>query len=105
MKIIDKTTGNSSKEWGYGTVLKCWDSNPKKFSLLKISRAEASNRDNYRLDILRDQSTNEDMVWGKKYSDIFSLKDDLSEYFDHVMRVKATITIEDLQGEQDEDQD
>lgn len=105
MKIIDKTTGNSSKEWGYGTVLKCWNSNPKKFSLLKISRAEASNRDNYRLDILRDQSTNEDMVWGKKYSDIFSLKDDLSEYFDHVMRVKATITIEDLQGEQDEDQD
>lgn len=96
MKIIDKTTGNSSKEWGYGTVLKCWDSNPKMFSLFKISRAEASDRDSYRLDILRDQSTNEDMVWDKKYSDIFSLKDDLSEYFDHVMRVKATITIEDL---------
>lgn len=105
MKIIDKTTGDSSKEWGYGTVLKCWGSNPKKFSLLKISRAEVSNRDNYRLDILRDQSTNEDMVWGKKYSDIFSLKDDLSEYFDHVMRVKATITIENFEGEQNEDQD
>ena len=104
MKIIDKTNGNS-KEWGYGTVLKCWNSDPKTFSLLKVSRAEASDRDSYRLDILRDQSVKEDMVWDKKYSDIFSLKDDLSTYFDHVMRVKATITIEDLQGEQDEDQD
>ena len=95
MKIIDKTNGNS-KEWGYGTVLKCWNSDPKTFSLLKVSRAEASDRDSYRLDILRDQSVKEDMVWDKKYSDIFSLKDDLSKYFDHVMRVKATITIEDL---------
>lgn len=105
MKIIDKTNGNSKEEWGYGTVLKCWNSDPKTFSLLKVSRAEASDRDSYRLDILRDQSVKEDMVWDKKYSDIFSLKDDLSTYFDHVMRVKATITIEDLQGEQDEDQD
>lgn len=105
MKIIDKTTNDNTKEWGYGTFLKCWGSNPKKFSLLKISRAEASNRDNYRLDILRDQSTNEDMVWGKKYSDIFSLKDDLSRYFDHVMRVKVTIIIENFGGEQNEDQD
>ena len=95
MKIIDKTNGNS-KEWGYGTVLKCWGSNPKKFSLFKISRAESSNRDSYRLDILRDQSASEGMVWDKKYSDIFSLKDDLSTYFDHVMRVKVTIIIEDL---------
>ena len=105
MKIIDKTNGNSKEEWGYGTVLKCWGSNPKKFSLFKISRAEASDRDSYRLDILRDQSANEDMVWGKKYSDIFSLKDDLSTYFDHVMRVKATITIENFEGELNEDQD
>ena len=96
MKIIDKTNGNS-KEWGYGTVLKCWGRNPKMFSLLKISRAEASDKDSYRLDILRDQSTKEDMVWDKKYSDIFSLKDDLGTYFDHVMRVKATIIIEYLQ--------
>lgn len=96
MKIIDKTNGNS-KEWGYGTVLKCWNSDPKTFSLLKVSRAEASDRDSYRLDILRDQSVKEDMVWDKKYSDIFSLKDDLSKYFDHVMRVKATIIIEYLQ--------
>ena len=96
MKIIDKTNGNS-KEWGYGTVLKCWNSDPKTFCLLKVSRAEASDRDSYRLDILRDQSVKEDMVWDKKYSDIFSLKDDLSKYFDHVMRVKATIIIEYLQ--------
>lgn len=95
MKIIDKTNGNS-KEWGYGTVLKCWDINPKMFSLFKISRAEASDKDSYRLDILRYQSANEDMVWDKKYSDIFSLKDDLSTCFDHVMRVKATIIIEYL---------
>ena len=95
MKIIDKTNGNS-KEWGYGTVLKCWNSDPKTFSLLKVSRAEASDRDSYRLDILRDQSVKEDRVWDKKYSDIFSLKDDLSKYFDHVMRVKATIIIEYL---------
>lgn len=95
MKIIDKTNGNS-KEWGYGTFLKCWDRNPKMFSLLKISRAEASDRDSYRLDILRDQNANKDMVWDKKYSDISSLKDDLSKYFDHVMRVKATIIIEHL---------
>ena len=95
MKIIDKTNGNS-KEWGYGTVLKCWNSDPKMFSLLKVSRAEASDRDSYRLDILRDPSVKEDMVWDKKYSDIFSLKDDLSKYFDHVMRVKATIIIEYL---------
>lgn len=95
MKIIDKTNGNS-KEWGYGTVLKCWNSDPKMFSLLKVSRAEASDRDSYRLDILRDPSVKEDMVWEKKYSDIFSLKDDLSKYFDHVMRVKATIIIEYL---------
>ena len=95
MKIIDKTNGNS-KEWGYGTVLKCWNSDPKTFSLLKVSRAEASDRDSYRLDILRDPSVKEDMVWEKKYSDIFSLKDDLSKYFDHVMRVKATIIIEYL---------
>lgn len=105
MKIIDKTAGNSSKEWGYGTVLKCWDSNPKKFSLFKISRAEDSDRDNYRLDILCDQNAYEDMVWGKKYSDVFSLKDDLIECFDHVMRVKATITIENFEGKQNEDQD
>ena len=104
MKIIDKTTGNS-KEWGYGTVLKCWYSNSKKFSLFKISRAEASDRDSYRLDVLRDQSANEDMVWDKKYSDIFSLEHDLSECFGHVMRVKATITIENFEGEQNEDQD
>ena len=96
MKIIDKTNGNS-KEWGYGTVLKCWNSDPKTFSLLKVSRAEASDRDSYRLDILRDQSVKEDRIWDKKYSDIFSLKDDLSKYFDHVMRVKATIIIEYLQ--------
>lgn len=95
MKIIDKTNGNS-KEWGYGTVLKCWNSDPKTFSLLKVSRAEASDRDSYRLDILRDQSVKEDRIWDKKYSDIFSLKDDLSKYFDHVMRVKATIIIEYL---------
>lgn len=105
MKIIDKTTSGNSKEWGYGTVLKCWDSNPKMFSLFKISRAEASDKDSYRLDVLRDQSTNEDMVWDKKYSDIFSLKDDLIECFDHVMRVKATITIENFKGKQNEDQD
>lgn len=105
MKIIDKTNGNSKEEWGYGTVLKCWDSDPKMFSLFKISRAEASGRDSYRLDILRDQSAEEDMVWDKKYSDISSLKDDLSKYFDHVMRVKATITIENFGGEQNEDQD
>ena len=104
MKIIDKTNSNS-KEWGYGTVLKCWGSNPKKLSLFKISRAESSNRDSYRLDILRDQSAKEDMVWSVKYSDISSLKDDLSKYFDHVMRVKATITIENFEGEQNEDQD
>lgn len=104
MKIIDKTS-SVKNEWDYGTVLKCWDNDPKKFSLLKISRAEDSDRDNYRLDILRDQSTNEDMIWGKKYSDIFSLKDDLSECFYHVMRVKATITIENFEGEQNEDQD
>jgi hypothetical protein len=104
MKIIDKTNGNS-KEWGYGTVLKCWDSDPKMFNLFKISRAEASDRDSYRLDILHDQSTNEDMVWGKKYSDISSLKHDLSEYFHHVMRVKVTIIIKNFEGEQNEDQD
>ena len=79
MKIIDKTNDNS-KEWGYGTVLKCWGRNPKMFSLLKISRAEASDRDSYRLDILRDESANEDMIWSAKYSDISSLKDDLSKY-------------------------
>lgn len=105
MKIIDKTTNGNSKEWGYGTVLKCWDSNPKKFSLFKISRAEDSDRDNYRLDILCDQNAYEDMVWGKKYSDVFSLKDDLIECFGHVMRVKATITIENFDGKQNEDQD
>lgn len=105
MKIIDKTTNGNSKEWGYGTVLKCWGSNPKMFSLFKISRAEASDKDSYRLDILRDQSANEDMVWDKKYSDIFSLKDDLNTYFDHVMRVKVTIIIENFEGEQNEDQD
>ena len=96
MKIIDKTTNGNTKEWGYGTVLKCWDGNPKRFSLFKISRAEDSDRDNYRLDILHDQNGYEDMVWGKKYSDIFSLKDDLSKCFGHVMRVKATITIENF---------
>lgn len=95
MKIIDKTNGNS-KEWGYGTVLKCWGRNPKMFSLLKISRAEASDRDSYRLDILRDQSGKEDVVWYKKFSDISSLKDYLGTYFDHVIRVKATIIIENL---------
>lgn len=105
MKIIDKTNGNSKEEWGYGTVLKCWDSNPEKFSLFKISRAESSNRDSYRLDILHDQSANEDMVWSAKYSDISSLKDDLITYFDHVIRVKVTITIENFEGEQNEDQD
>lgn len=104
MKIIDKTNDNS-KEWGYGTVLKCWDSDPKMFSLFKISRAEASDRDSYRLDILRDQSAQEDMIWDEKYSDIVSLKDDLSKYFDHVMRVKATIIIENFEGKQNEDQD
>ena len=102
MKIIDKTTNGNTKEWGYGTVLKCWGSNPKIFSLFKISRAEASDKDSYRLDILHDQSANEDMVWDKKYSDIFSLKDDLSTYFDHVMRVKVTIV---LRTYSNEDQD
>ena len=105
MKIIDKTNGNSKEEWGYGTVLKCWDINPKMFSLFKISRAEASDKDSYRLDILRDQSANEDMIWSAKYSDISSLKHDLITYFDHVMRVKVTITIENFEGEQNEDQD
>lgn len=33
MKIIDKTNGNS-KEWGYGTVLKCWGRNPKIYSYI-----------------------------------------------------------------------
>ena len=105
MKIIDKTTDNNSKEWGYGTVLKCWDSNPKMFSLFKISRAEDSDRDSYRLDILWDQSQNEGMVWSSTYPDTSCLKDDLKNFFEHVVRVKATITIENFEGKQNEDQD
>lgn len=93
MKIIDKT--NKSQKWDYGTVLKCWDSNPKQFSLFKISRAEAGE-DRYRLDILWDQSQNEDMVWSSTYSDTSCLKDNLERFFEHVIRVKATIIIEDL---------
>lgn len=94
MKIIDKTS-SVKNEWDYGTILKCWDNDPKKFSLLKISR-DSADEDSYRLDILHDKSENEDIVWGSSYPDVSSLKDDLSEYFYHVMRVKATITIEDL---------
>lgn len=103
MKIIDKTS-SVKNEWDYGTILKCWDNDPKKFSLLKISRDRAGE-DSYRLDILRDQSENEDMVWGSSYPDVSCLKEDLDNFFEHVMRVKATITIENFEGEQNEDQD
>lgn len=72
MKIIDKTS-SVKNEWDYGTVLKCWDNDPKKFSLLKISRDRAGEG-SYRLDILRDQSENEDMVWVSSYPDVSCLK-------------------------------
>ena len=94
MKIIDKTS-SVKNEWDYGTVLKCWNSDPKKFSLFKISRDRAGE-DDYRLDILGDQSGNEDTAWSQCYSDIPYLKEDLGKFFEHVIRVKATITIEDL---------
>jgi len=103
MKIIDKTSSVKNK-WDYGTILKCWDNDPKKFSLLKISRDRAGE-DSYRLDILWDQSQNEGMVWSSTYSDTSCLKDDLKKFFEHVVRVKATITIENFEGEQNEDQD
>ena len=94
MKIIDNTS-SVKNEWDYGTILKCWDNDPKKFSLLKISRARASEG-SYRLDILRDQSEKEDMVWTSSYSDVSCLKEGLDNFFKHVVRVKATVIIEDL---------
>ena len=103
MKIIDKTSSVKNK-WDYGTILKCWDNDPKKFTLLKISRDRA-DENSYMLDILRNQDGNENMFWGSSYPDVSCLKEDLSDYFHHVMRVKATITIENFEGEQNEDQD
>lgn len=45
------------------------------------------------------------MVWSSSYSDVSCLKEDLDDFFEHVIRVNATITIENFGGKQNEDQD
>ena len=97
MKIIDKTTGNS-KEWGYGTVLKCWDSNPDHFDLYRIAAAHSwENDDKYELDLLHDRNNVEDTIWKQNCDkSIDAIQKELKVSYDHIVPVKATITIEDL---------
>lgn len=97
MQVIDKT--NKSKEWDYGTVLKCWDDydGPKKYFLYKIGRPHSTDLGaNYELDTLYNPRANE-ILWSSYfYANVMDIKEELEDGFDHVVPVKATITIEDL---------
>lgn len=94
MKAIDKTSG-SSKEWDYGTILKCWNDSPNKFDLYRIAKSHLGS-EKYELDILHDCDDAEDSVWHKTYKTIDELKRKIGRNYTHVVHVKATITIEDL---------
>ena len=95
MKTIDKT---SSKDWNYGTVLKCWDVDENRFQLLKISPAHSNETlDRYEVDTLHDINDKENTLWSKDfYSSIRDLQADIHYCYKHVMPVKATVVIEDL---------
>lgn len=95
MKVIDKT--NKSKEWDYGTVLKCWDDDPKKYFLYKIGKPHSTDPgDSYELDTLYNPGANERLWSSFFYDNVMDIKEELEDGFDHVVPVKATITIEDL---------
>lgn len=95
MKVIDKT--NKSKEWDYGTVLKCWDDDPKEYFLYKIGKPHSRDAGaNYELDTLYNHEANEGLWSPFFYDNVIDIKKELEDSFEHVVPVKATITIEDL---------
>ena len=96
MKIIDKT--NKSKEWDYGTVLKCWNTNPDHFDLYRIAAAHSwKNDDKYELDLLHDRNNVEDTIWNQDCEkSVDAIQKELKGSYDHIVPVKATIIIEDL---------
>lgn len=95
MKVIDKT--NKFQNWDYGTVLKCWDDDPKKYYLYRISSPHSfADDNNFELDTLHDPEGN-DMLWTQNfYGNIIDIKEELQNGYKHVVPVKATIIIEDL---------
>lgn len=95
MKTIDKTSSLKSNEWGYGTILKCWNDNPFQYDLYRIARSHAKN-DDYELDILHDRDNQEDAIWRRSAADVGLLEARLKDCYDHIVPVKATIIIEDL---------
>lgn len=95
MKVIDKT--NKSKEWDYGTVLKCWGDDPKKYFLYKIGKPHSTDFCcSYELDTLYSPGANEALWSSFFYDNVIDIKKELETGFYHVVPVKVTITIEDL---------
>lgn len=93
MKTIDKT--NSTLEWTYGTVLKCWNNDPKEFNLYRVANGCCVGG-KFKLDILNDSRGVEDGFWQPVSDNIEDIKHDLRACFMHIVPVKATIIIEDL---------
>lgn len=96
MKIIDKT--NESKEWGYGTVLKCWNTNPDHFDLYRIVATHSlKDDDKYELDLLHDRNNVEDTILNQDCEkSVDAIQKKLKGSYDHIVPVNATIIIEDL---------
>lgn len=95
MKAIDKT--GMPARWTYGTVLKCWDDDPQKYYLYRISDSHSlDDDDKYEVDTLHDPEDN-DMIWSTFfYDDVRDIKEELENAYTHVVPVKASIVIEDL---------
>lgn len=79
MQVIDKT--NKSKEWDYGTVLKCWDDDPKKYFLYKIGKSH--NIDfggSYEVDTLYNHEENEGLWSSLFYDNVIEIKTGLESF-------------------------
>lgn len=94
MKTIDKT--NNSKEWDYGTILKCWNVDRSSYDLYRIANSHYRNENKYVLDVLHDHQGLEYTQSCGTYDSIVELKERVHAKYDHVVPVKATIIVEDL---------
>lgn len=99
MKVIDKTGKHNKNNWDYGTILKCWfDNSPGSFDIVRIGNADGRNPCNsFHIEILHDRDNDDAMTfYHSTFNNISELRENLKSQYDHVIPVKATITIEDL---------
>lgn len=107
MKAIDKTTEKqeSQEQYHYGDILKCWDDGDNGFDLYQISRCTTTLTALKCAVLIHDCEGDMSNRWRGSSADAINMINSLKRGYDHVVKVRAHIVIDEVLSEGKDDED